>query len=158
MMFSRYWTLAIPPNRILDTKFVESINLKYISSTLEFGHNVLFVGTGHCTSQNSWNQGVNGFFLKLKMIRPDVVYNVLLYLKENHCQYKDIDIPSLEEWEDQYHHTKNSTETSTDSNDRTGDDSSDDEDTNLSGENAFNSITCLLPENPLANVIVNTSD
>ena len=60
------------PNRILDTKFVEAINLKYFSFTFDFGHFVPFVGTGHWTSQNSWNQDVDVFFLKLKMRSIDL--------------------------------------------------------------------------------------
>ena len=37
-------------------------------------------------------------FEKLEMISPDKVYSALLHLKENHPQYKDINISSLDQW------------------------------------------------------------
>ena len=41
-------------------------------------------------------------FEKLEMISPDKVYNALLHLKENHSQYKDINISSLDQWYNQF--------------------------------------------------------
>ena len=41
-------------------------------------------------------------FEKLEMISPDRVYRALLHLKENHPQYKDIKISSLDQWYNQF--------------------------------------------------------
>ena len=82
-------------------------------------------------------------FHKKEMVSPERVYNALIYLKENHLQYKDMNLMELDEWHKQFEGSDNESE---------GDTSDDKEEL---GENVFNAVTCLLPENPLNDVIGN---
>ena len=84
-------------------------------------------------------------FHKKEMVSPERVYNALTYLKENHPQYKDINLTELDEWQRQFEGSDNEGE---------GDDVSENEE-EIGDNNVFNSITCLLPENPLNDVIGN---
>ena len=73
-------------------------------------------------------------FEKLEMISPDRVYRALLHLKENHPQYKDINISSLDQWYYQFE------ENDTDSNSE----SSENEDTeNVKGSEFTNLVLFL---------------
>ena len=79
---------------------------------------------------------------KLEMISPNRISDALVYLKENHPEYKDIKISDLVEWQKQFEEGKDS------------------ECDNKSAENEekpegnpFTSVTCLLPENPLNDVV-----
>ena len=82
-------------------------------------------------------------FHKKEMVSPERVYDALIYLKENHPQYKDINLMELDEWHRQFEGSDDETE---------GDISDNKEEL---GENVFNAVTCLLPENPLNDVIGN---
>ena len=84
-------------------------------------------------------------FHKLGKISPKKVYDALVYLKENNPQYKDIKISNLDQWKKQFED-----DSDTDENDENDESSEDEED---SSESIFNSTTCLLPENPLSDVI-----
>ena len=102
-------------------------------------------------------------FHKLQMIRPEKVYEALLYLKDNHPSYKDIIIPSLHDWKKEMSDRDEDTlKESTVGSDANLDDEMSGEETeqrgryqlpNQSEENVFNSTTCLYSENPLADVI-----
>ena len=101
---------------------------------------------------------------KLEMIRPDKVYEALLYLIQNHPNYHQIIVPSLEEW-------KNSFLENNESNmERQGqvedlgnsgqapieectNDTENERKDNEESENVFNTTTCLIPENPLSDVV-----
>ena len=83
-------------------------------------------------------------FHKKEMVSPERVYNALIYLKENHPQYKDINLTKLDEWQRQFEGSDNESE---------GDVSENEEEPG--DNNVFNSTTCLLPENPLNDVIGN---
>ena len=102
---------------------------------------------------------------KLEMIRPDKVYEALLYLIENHPSYHSIIVPSLEEWKNSFLENNGS------SMDRQGqvedlgnsgqasveecpiNDAENESKDNEECENIFNATTCLIPENPLSDVI-----
>ena len=102
-------------------------------------------------------------FHKLQMIRPEKVYKALLYLKDNHPSYKDIIIPSLNDWKKEMSgRDKDTLEETTVGSDANLDDEMSGEETeqrgryqlpNQSEENVFNSTTCLYSENPLADVV-----
>ena len=85
-------------------------------------------------------------FHKKEMVSPERVYNALIYLKANHPQYKDMNLIELDEWQRQFEGSDNESE---------GDVSENEEE--LGDNNVFNSTTCLLPENPLNDVIGNIS-
>ena len=102
---------------------------------------------------------------KLGMIRPEKVYKALLYLKETHPDYKDINVAEFDDWLDQYH-SEDEIENMSDSGEPMDTSENEDhlstEDTDQnetkntndqSGENVFNSVTCLLPEDPLGDLI-----
>ena len=81
-------------------------------------------------------------FHKLEMISPNRISDALVYLKENHPEYKDIKISDLVEWQKQFE----------EGNDSESDNESTENEEKLE-ENPFTSVTCLLPENPLNDVI-----
>ena len=87
-------------------------------------------------------------FHKLDMINPVKVYNALVYLKENNPQYKDINISDLDEWQKQFKE-----ESDDGSNHDSSDEKEESEDDEEPEESIFTSTTCLLPENPLNDVI-----
>ena len=89
-------------------------------------------------------------FHKLDMINPVKVYNALVYLKENNPQYKDINISDLDEWQKQFKE-----ESDDGSNHDSSDEKEESEDDEEPEESIFTSTTCLLPENPLNDVIGN---
>ena len=84
---------------------------------------------------------------KLGMIRPEAIYDALVYLQKNHPEYKNIDIGKMDDWinpqDDEYG-----------SNSSGSSEESESEDEDPSG-NIFNLTTCLLPEEPLNDVIGN---
>ena len=106
-------------------------------------------------------------FHKLQMIRPDKVYEALMYLKDNHPSYKNIIIPSLNAWKkelsdsDKANNDGSIKEITVCSNENADDAMSAGEAEhdkryqlpNQSEENTFNATTCLYSENPLADVI-----
>ena len=106
-------------------------------------------------------------FHKLQMIRPDKVYEALMYLKDNHPSYKNIIIPSLNAWKkelsdsDKANNDGSIKEITVCSNENADNAMSDGEAEhdkryqlpNQSEENTFNATTCLYSENPLADVI-----
>ena len=81
-------------------------------------------------------------FHKLEMISPNRISDALVYLKENHPEYKNIKISDLVEWQKQFE----------EGNDSESDNESTENEEKLE-ENPFTSVTCLLPENPLNDVI-----
>ena len=102
---------------------------------------------------------------KLEMIRPDKVYEALLYLIENHPSYHSIIVPSLEDWKNSFlENNESSMERQEQVEDLgnsaqapieespTNDAENETKDNEESG-NIFNATTCLLPENPLSDVI-----
>ena len=102
---------------------------------------------------------------KLEMIRPDKVYEALLYLIDNHPSYHSIIVPSLEDWknsfldnngssmerQEQVEDLGNSAQAPIEES-PTNDAENETKDNEESG-NIFNATTCLLPENPLSDVI-----
>lgn len=106
---------------------------------------------------------------KMGLIRPQKIYEALLYLKENHPEYKDIKITECEEWLSKWQSEKDENISEADSDEIESSDEScteqlDESTTELSnkrirntknesGDNEFNSVTCLIPEDPLCDVI-----
>ena len=94
---------------------------------------------------------------KRGLIRPDKIYEALVYLKENHPEYKDITITDCNEWLNSSIDNEDETDDSESiSDDENSNDTSEDRTANEAGENMFNSETCLLPEEPLDDVIGKT--
>ena len=103
---------------------------------------------------------------KLGLIRPVKVYEALLFLKKHHPEYENIDIIAMNEWIQQYtskeeENSGKEGERSTDSSDESSDNSQNCSeqchDASIQKlpdpENLFTSVTCLLPEEPLNDVI-----
>ena len=116
---------------------------------------------------------------KLGMIRPEKVYKALLYLKETHPDYKDINVTEFDDWLEQYHsedeienmgdsgetmdtsenedHLSSEPMDTSENEDHLSTEDTDQNETkntmDQSGENVFNSVTCLLPEDPLGDLI-----
>jgi hypothetical protein len=102
---------------------------------------------------------------KLEMIRPDKVYEALLYLIENHPSYHNIIVPSLEEWKNSFlENNESSMERQRQVEDlgNSGqapieecptNDAENERKEKEESENIFNTTTCLIPENPLSDVI-----
>ena len=88
-------------------------------------------------------------------IRPEKIYEALVYLKENHPEYKDINITDCEEWLNSSIDKEDETDDGSESisDDEDANDTSENSTENEAGENMFNSETCLLPEEPLDDVI-----
>ena len=99
------------------------------------------------------------------LIRPEVIFEALKYLKENHPEYSNINIKDCDDW-------LNSKEDDSDTESKIDDDSdetdldepdeyvaeqtvrlNENEGVNQSEDNIFNAHTCLLPEDPLKDVI-----
>ena len=99
-------------------------------------------------------------FHKLEMISPNRISDALVYLKENHPEYKDIKISDLVEWQKQFEEGKDSesdnksteNEEKPEGNESESDDKSTENEEKPEG-NPFTSVTCLLPENPLNDVV-----
>ena len=83
---------------------------------------------------------------KMGLVRPEKIYEALRYLKENHPEYHNIEITDLDEWAKQIFDESDNDEEESDS------DNCDDPEEE-SAENLFNSVTCLLPEGPLNNLV-----
>ena len=101
-------------------------------------------------------------FHKLQMVRPEKLYEALLYLKENHPSYRDIIIPSLNSWKEEYENSDEDSNKSKAKETTGSDEEMSDVETeqgneklqiNESEDNVFNSTTCLFSENPLADVV-----
>ena len=102
---------------------------------------------------------------KLEMIRPDKVYEALLYLIENHPSYHSIIVPSLEDWKNSFLDNNGSSMERQEQVEDLGNsaqapieesptnDAENETKENEENENIFNATTCLLPENPLSDVI-----
>ena len=102
---------------------------------------------------------------KMGLIRPEKIYQALRYLKDHHPEYKDINIQKCDDWlngktEESESESNNDdcvddsdvtldAENSMDTTDQTDETNS----PNESDENMFNAVTCLLPEDPLNNVV-----
>ena len=102
---------------------------------------------------------------KMGLIRPEKIYQALKYLKEHHPEYKDINIQKCDDWlngktEESESECNNDdcvddsdvtldAENSMDTTDQTDETNS----PNESDENMFNAVTCLLPEDPLNDVV-----
>ena len=87
------------------------------------------------------------------MIRPDTICEALLYLKDNHPSYANIDISSLDEWrrqfnEEEYNDTENTGENSDDDSSNSGQIVEDTKEKSI-----YNFATCLIPDNPLSDVV-----
>ena len=102
---------------------------------------------------------------KMGLIRPEVIFEALKYLKENHPEYSNINIKDCDDW-------LNSQEDDSDTESKIDDDSdetdldepdeyvaeqtvrlNENEGVNQSEDNIFNAHTCLLSEDPLKDVI-----
>ena len=101
---------------------------------------------------------------KMGLIRPEVIFEALKYLKENHPEYSNINIKDCDDW-------LNSKEDDSDTESKTDEDldgtdldepdeyleeqtvPNENEGVNLSEDNIFNAHTCLLPEDPLKDVV-----
>ena len=99
-------------------------------------------------------------FHKLEMISPNRISDALVYLKENHPEYKDIKISDLVEWQKQFEEGKDSEsdDKSTENEEKPEENESESDDKSTENEekpegNPFTSVTCLLPENPLNDVV-----
>ena len=99
-------------------------------------------------------------FHKLQLIRPDKICEAISHLKENHPSYANIDILSLDEWRKQFYAEEcDDTENTGEDTENTGENSEDDsssasqivEDT--SEKSIYNFATCLIPDNPLSDVV-----
>ena len=126
-------------DRVINVPIDDDDIIKTVSSLprTEKNHGMVTVGLKRDMSLKN--------FHKKEMVSPERVYNALTYLKENHPQYKDINLTELDEWQRQFEGSDNEGE---------GDDVSENEE-EIGDNNVFNSITCLLPENPLNDVIGN---
>ena len=89
---------------------------------------------------------------KFGMIRPDKIYDALVYLKKNHPEYKNIDITQMDDWIKEYHSQDNDV-TDEESGANASESSDESESDENQSENFFTSSTCLLPEEPLNDVI-----
>ena len=125
-------------DRVINVPIDDDDIIKTVSSLprTEKNHGMVTVGLKRDTSLRT--------FHKKEMVSPERVYNALIYLKENHPQYKDMNLTELDEWQRQFEGSDNESE---------GDVSENEEE--KGDKNVFNSITCLLPENPLNDVIGN---
>ena len=102
---------------------------------------------------------------KLGMIRPEEIYKALLYLKDNHPDYKDVAVTEMDDWLQQYHSDNESgdesemedtNETSEIEDKQAIEEAKQNEPENTinqAGENIFNAVTCLLPDDPLSDLI-----
>ena len=126
-------------DRVINVPIDDDDIIKTVSSLprTEKNHGMVTVGLKRDMSLKN--------FHKKEMVSPERVYNALIYLKENHPQYKDMNLMELDEWHMQFEG----------SDDETEGDISDNKDKEELGENVFNAVTCLLPENPLNDVIGN---
>ena len=98
---------------------------------------------------------------KFETVRPDLIYEALLFLKENHPEYKDVKILPKDEFIASYQEDEEIlTENLAESQHETDDSQSSEEEEDLIDEtdNVFNSVTSLCPEDPTADVIVNTTE
>ena len=97
-------------------------------------------------------------FHRLQLVRPDKVYEALLYLKDNHPSYTNIDISSLDEWHRNFligeqEQTKCPEENLDDAcNNENPDDSSQIAE-GPQEKSIYNFATCLIPEDPLSDVV-----
>ena len=125
-------------DRVINVPIDDDDIIKTVSSLprTEKNHGMVTVGLKRDMSLRT--------FHKKEMVSPERVYNALIYLKENHPQYKDMNLTELNEWQRQFEGSDNESE---------GDVSENEEE--KGDKNVFNSITCLLPENPLNDVIGN---
>ena len=92
-------------------------------------------------------------FHKLQLIRPDKICEAITYLKDNHPSYANIDVLSLEEWRKQFFAEE------CDDTEITGENSEDDSSNagqiveDASEKSIYNFATCLIPDNPLSDVV-----
>ena len=98
------------------------------------------------------DMGIKKFY-KLELIGPDKICKALLYLKKNHPSYANIDISSLDEWrrlfnEEEYDDTENTGENSEDVSSNSGQIVED-----TTEKSIYNYATCLIPDNPLSDVV-----
>ena len=97
-------------------------------------------------------------YYRMEVVRPKETYEALLFLKDNHPEYKDIQLLPYEEFlqkmipENDEDHENNDLECES-SNDESETEEKEIDET----ESAFNSVTCLCPEDLASNVIVNTT-
>ena len=103
---------------------------------------------------------------KLGMIRPEKIYKALLYLKDNHPDYKDVAVIEMDDWLQQYH-SENESEDESEMEDNKETSEIEDQQAseeeakqnesentiNQAEENIFNAVTCLLPDDPLSDLI-----
>ena len=134
------------PNRIINVAIEDDDIIKEVTSLPRTKKNSGMITVGMKRKMDLKN------YHKLGMIRPDRIYNALVYLQKNHPEYKDIDISKMEDWKKQF--DSQDDDTSDEGNDsnasKTSDESESDEG---QSENLFTSTTCLLPEEPLNDVI-----
>ena len=102
---------------------------------------------------------------KMGLIRPEKIYQALKYLKDHHPEYKDINIQKCDDWlngKTEESESESNNDDCVDDSDVTLDaensmDTTDQTDEtncpNESDENMFNAVTCLLPEDPLNDVV-----
>ena len=92
-------------------------------------------------------------FHKLQLIRPDKICEAISYLKEKHPSYANIDILSLDEWRKQFYAEE------CDDTENTGENTEDDSSNTsqiveeASEKSIYNFATCLIPDNPLSDVV-----
>ena len=100
---------------------------------------------------------------EIETVRPNLIYQALEYLQRNHPEYKEMKILPQSEYLLQ---TETAMEDGTDQNDLSQatvnsaneDSSSEEEMEEHADKSVFNSVTCLCPEDPTIDVVVNTSN
>ena len=103
---------------------------------------------------------------KMGMIRPEKIYEALLYLKNHHPEYSNINVTDFDEWlnkdpsndnadsEESSHLSSDESDSGSDvENSNNQEDKSTPKTQSNSDENIFNAVTCLLPDDPLSDVI-----
>ena len=97
-------------------------------------------------------------FHKLQLIRPDKVHEAILYLKDNHPSYKNIDISSLDDWRNNFlteeqEQTKCAEENLDDACNSANPEGSSQTAEGPQEKSIYNFATCLIPEDPLSDVV-----
>ena len=94
-------------------------------------------------------------FHKLQLVRPDKVHEAILYLKDNHPSYTNIDISSLDEWHSNFLREQEQTKTCPEEklDDVCDNENPEDAREGQQEKSIYNFATCLIPEDPLTDVV-----
>ena len=133
--------LNIPNDRIINVAIEDDDIIKEVTSLPRTKKNngMIFVGMKRKMDLKNYH--------KSGMIRPQKIYDALVYLQKNHPSYKDINITDMDEWIKQFYSHDEDISDEEDASENSEESDEDD------SENVFTSTTCLLPEEPLNDVI-----